>query len=317
MTPVYREKMEYFSAPFVWNHRQTDEADIYFLSNQERRSRNIEVAFRVTGRVPEFWNAETGDIRDAGVWRQENGRTVVQIRFAPAGSVFVVFRCASEHADPVARITPQNADMENGILSLWIEDDRVWASKNGMWKLTRQSGKTESISVTDLPKSQEISGSWIVTFPPGRGAPKQIELPELLSLGEHKNAGVKHFSGTATYSCKFMLPKMQQGDRLFLDLGRLANLAEVTVNGKNLGVLWKPPFAVEVTNDVQAGKNTLTIAATNTWRNRLIGDAGLPAEDRTTWILFEEIWLSPEASLEPAGLMGPVFLQTARSSKIE
>ena len=87
---------------------------------------------------------------------------------------------------------------------------------------------------------------------------------------------MKHFSGTATYTTTFTLPTMQPKDRLFLDLGGVANLADVTVNGKNLGVLWKPPFAVEVTDAVQPGKNTLAIAVTNTWRNRLIGDAALP-----------------------------------------
>ncbi len=317
MMPVYRQKMEYFSTPLAWNHRQTDEADIYFLSNQERRSRNIEVAFRVTGRVPELWDAETGDIRDAGIWRQENGRTVVSIRFTPAGSVFVVFRRASGQNDPVAQIIPSGAENGNGIMPLWIEEDQGWASKNGTWELTRQSGKTERISVDKLPGPLAINGPWTVTFPPGRGAPGQIELHGLRSLSKHNDTGVKHFSGTATYSCTFTLLKIQRGDRLFLDLGSVANLAEVTVNGQHLGVLWKPPFSVEVTSAVQAGKNTLTIAATNTWHNRLIGDADLPAEDRTTWTLFEEAGLSPDASLEPAGLMGPVLLQTARSVKIE
>ena len=317
MTPIYREKMEYFSPPLTWNHRRTDEADIYFLSNQERRSRNVEVAFRGTGRVPELWDAEGGDIRDAGVWRQEKGRTVVSIRFGPAGSVFVVFRRAADDVDPVARITPSDVDSGNGMEPLWIEGSRAWASKNGTWKLTRQSGKSESISIDDLPEPRAISGPWTVTFPPKRGAGKQIELGELRSLSEHKDADVKHFSGTATYSCAFTFPKMRRGDRSFLDLGRVANLAEVTVNGKNLGVLWKPPFVVEVTGVVKPGKNMLNIDVTNTWRNRLIGDAALPVKDRTTWLLFKDVYPSADASLESAGLMGPVLLKTARSCKIE
>jgi len=318
MAPVYREKMEYFSTPLAWNHRRTEEADIYFLSNQERRVRNVEVAFRVTGRVPELWDAETGEIRHAGVWRRENGRTVVSIRFAPAGSVFVVFRrAADERADPVARITPSETDAATGVPPLWIEDGRAWMSKNGTWKLTRQSGGIESVSVDGLPDSRAIGGPWTVTFPINHGAPKRIELPRLKSLSEHKNEGVKHFSGTATYSCNFTLPNMRRGDRLFLDLGGVSNLAEVRVNGTNLGVLWKPPFTVEVTDDVQTGKNTLIIAVTNTWRNRLIGDAGLPAEKRTTWTWHRKTWFSPRENLEPSGLIGPVLLQSARCSVLQ
>ena len=104
---------------------------------------------------------------------------------------------------------------------------------------------------------------------------------------------------------------------MFLDLGQVANLAEVTVNGTNLGVLWKPPFVVEVTGVVKPGDNTLAIDVTNTWLNRLIGDACLEAKDRSSWLLFEKAYPDPETDLEPAGLMGPVVLKTARGRTIE
>jgi hypothetical protein len=169
--------------------------------------------------------AKTGEICDAGVWRQEQGRTVVPIRFDPAGSVFVVFRRAAGQAGPVARIIPPE-------------------------------------SVTDVPLS--ISGTGAVAFPPNHGAPAGIELPELQALSEHQDPNVKHFSGTVTYTCIFVLPKMCPGDRLFLDLGRVANLSEVTVNGKHLGVLWKLTFIVETTDAVQVGGNRLSIDVTNT-----------------------------------------------------
>lgn len=404
MTPVYRQRMEYWSPQVAWNHRRTSDADIYFLTNQERRPRNVEVAFRITGRVPELWDAETGEIRGAGIWRRENDRTVVPIRFAPAGSVFVVFRRAAGGADPVARIIPPAALIDapqpdkleivkatygrpdapldvtetvRGLVTtrgldlrvlpdpltggidpayrvrkqlrmvyrigqeevtverwdgqtlridipepvwpplppLWIENDRMWASENGEWKLIRQSGVNALVSVHDLPEPKSVTGPWIVTFPPNHGAPERIELPELQSLSEHQDPGVRHFSGTASYTCTFALPKIGLGDRLFLDLGRVANLAEVTVNGKHLGVLWKPPFAVEVTDAVKEDANTLTIDVTNTWRNRLIGDAGLPAEQRTTWTWARDRWFNAEATLEPAGLLGPVMLRTARGRK--
>ncbi len=317
LTPVLRPQMEYTSPPLVWNHRTTGEADIYFLSNQERQPRSVEVAFRITGRVPELWDPATGSTGDAGIWREENGRTVVSIRFAPTDAVFVVFRRDSGNADPVARITPSETAPPQSVLQpLWIENDRAWASTDGTWKLTHQSGKTTSISVDDLPKPHMIGGPWSVTFSPGRGGPDKIELAELQSLGEHENAGVKYFSGTASYLCTFDLRNVRQGERLFLDLGRVANLAEVTVNGKKFGVLWKPPFVVDVTDAVRPGKNTLTVAVTNTWRNRLIGDASLPAEDRIGWSLLRDKWFAPNTPLDPAGLLGPVKLWTTRGSHL-
>ena len=314
LTPISHPRMEYTSPPLVWNHRRTDEADIYFLSNQLRQSRNVEVAFRTAGRVPELWDAAGGTILDAGVWRVENGRTVVPIRFGPAGSTFVVFRRAADKADPVATVAPLEAESPSaGLPPLWIENGRAWVSSQGTWKLTHQSGKTENISARDLPETQAINGPWSVAFPLKRGAPQRIELDELRSLSEHENFGVKHFSGTATYSCQFTVGTIPNGDRLFLDLGQVANLAEVSLNGKKLGTLWRPPFVVEVTDALQSGENRLTVAVTNTWRNRLIGDASLPVEKRVAWSLFRDQWFAPNTPLDPAGLLGPVKLQTARA----
>lgn len=311
MTPVYREKMEYFSPPLAWNHRKTREADFYFISNQDRKARIVDVAFRIKDKVPEFWDAETGKICDAGVWRQEKDRTIVSMNLSPSGSVFVVFR-RSANIDPVAKITPSFENREGNLLPLWIQDGAIWASENGDWELTRQSGKTENISLEDLPGPRKISGDWIVSFTPERGAPEEINLPVLQSLSENRVNGVKYFSGTASYKSFFELSAVNEDDKVFLDLGSVANLAEVSINGKNMGVLWKPPFIIEVSDVIKPGRNELSIAVTNTWHNRIVGDSDLPEESRITWLLYNESRLGPEEDLEPAGLLGPVILRTAR-----
>lgn len=312
MMPFFHKDEEYFSPPLVWNHRQTEEADIYFISNQESQTRNIEVAFRITGRFPEFWDAETGRIQDAGVWRQEDGRTIVSIRLAPAGSVFVVFCREVGQVDPVVRISPQKPD-SSSLAPLWIENGRTWASENGEWQLISQSEKKTKVSINGLSRPQEITGPWTVTFPTGHNAPGQISLTQLQSLSEHSEPGVKYFSGTASYSGSFELSRQSEGKRQFLDLGKVVNLAEITVNGQNFGVLWKPPFIIDVTDALKPGQNTLRIDVTNTWKNRLIGDSGLRAGERTTWTWGRENWFSPDEILEPAGLLGPVILREAKS----
>lgn len=275
LTPVYNEKMQYHAPPFAWNHRKTKDADIYFLSNQKRQWRRVDVAFRCTGRVPELWNPVTGKITDAGSWYR-NGRTMVSVNFAPAGSVFIVFR------------------------------------RNEAQTLKRQPAHTQYISIKDMSVTQAITGPWTVTFSPDTGAPARIKMPKLHSLSEHRNQDVKHFSGTAKYSAAFDVANVRNSKRLFLDLGKVANLAEVTVNGKNLGILWKPSFSVEVTDVIKPGKNTLEIDVTNTWLNRMIGDASLPKKDRITWLLFKDVYPDPDTPLEPAGLIGPVMLKTVR-----
>lgn len=278
-----------------------------------RNASAIDVAFRIKDRVPEFWDAETGKIGDAGIWRQENDRTVVTMDLAPSGSLFVVFRRAADF-DPVANISPLLTKSEKNLQPIWIRDGSVWATSNGTWKLTHQSGKAENVFMENLPPPRKIGGEWTVTFTPGRGAPEQIKLPVLQSLSEHENEGIKYFSGTATYHSAFELTGVNKDDKLFLDLGSVANLAEVELNGNKLGVLWKPPFIIEVTDAVEPGRNELSVAVTNTWHNRMVGDAGLPEDQRITWLLFREAGAGLEANPEPAGLIGPVVLRTARKA---
>ena len=110
------------------------------------------------------------------------------------------------------------------------------------------------------------------------GAPQNITFKNLVSWSLHENTGVKYFSGTATYLKDFDIPEgmITGGRKYYLDLGQVDVIAKVKVNGKDLGILWKPPFRVEVTDILKKGKNDLEIEVTNLWANRLIGDEQLP-----------------------------------------
>jgi hypothetical protein len=138
-----------------------------------------------------------------------------------------------------------------------------------------------------------VAGGWDLSFPPKWGAPPSVHLDELISWTEHSDPGVKYFSGTATYTRQIDVPREMIGKTLFLNLGTVKNFAQVTINGKDLGILWKPPFTVDISNAVTAGPNKLEIQVTNLWPNRIIGDAQLPED--TQW-----------AGMRPAGW--PQFL---------
>jgi len=129
---------------------------------------------------------------------------------------------------------------------------------------------------------REIPGPWRVAFQAGRGAPASVTLPELISLDKHADPGVKYFSGTATYSRSLEVPpaSLEAGKRVVLDLGRVEVIAQMRINGRDLGTLWKEPYRLDVTEAVHAGANDLEIRATNLWPNRLIGDEQLPAENQ-------------------------------------
>jgi hypothetical protein len=161
-----------------------------------------------------------------------------------------------------------------------------------------------------------INGPWRVAFPPNFGAPAEIELDKVEPWSASGNAGVSYFSGTATYTTEFTLPGDGQvsGGRIVLDLGDVRDLAAVRLNGEVCGTLWKPPFRVDVTNQVREGANRLEVAVTNQWSNRILGDSRAPEADRVLTsgggrrgALGGGFGLGPREPAE-SGLIGPVQL---------
>ncbi len=167
---------------------------------------------------------------------------------------------------------------------------------------TDQGGQTlREITDTELVK---ITSPWQVSFQEKRGAPASATFDQLNSWSEHSDPGIKYFSGTAAYSNSFKLKKMEKGSRILIDLGEVKNLAEVIVNGKNLGTVWKTPFKMDITDAVKKGNNQLEIKVTNTWVNRLIGDAQPDVKDKITFTTMP--FYQANAELTPSGLLGPV-----------
>lgn len=151
-----------------------------------------------------------------------------------------------------------------------------------------------------------VSGPWLVHFQPDRGAPESLVFDSLLSWSEHEKTGIKYFSGTASYQNTFHLDQLKAGQRIILDLGGVNNLAEVTINGHKLGILWKSPFRTDITEAIKEGENSLEIGVTNLWVNRLIGDVQPGVESRITFTTMP--FYQADAPLLPSGLTGPVTL---------
>lgn len=492
----------------AYKHRARPEAEIYFVSNQKYQADEFEACFRVTGKAPELWNAETGEIAPAPLYREENGRTIVPLRLEAAGSVFVVFRTArADHlvsaqlagqtpsqrqtleilrahygrfdakahprivdltntrlagvkrimtperfagADPapgarkhqlaqytvddavLCQAVPADSVLElpqlptrfkmsrilygdlnaatapgddaldvtamlrravnHGAVSLKVDASLAGGSPlprgarelraeylyNGRWNVAflpdgaqldlpgteeanagprefalhttiqgavellawkpgryefaTAAGKTLTAEIAQIPAAQQISGPWRVTFPPKLGAPAQTSFERLTSWTESADVGVKYFSGTATYVKTIEIPAAWTGRdiALELDLGEVKNVAQVFLNGQDLGVLWKPPFRVALGRAAHAGSNQLEIKVTNLWINRLIGDEQLPADREWNAKMNLEKWPqwlldgkpSPTGQitfttarhwkkddpLVPSGLLGPVQL---------
>jgi len=108
-----------------------------------------------------------------------------------------------------------------------------------------------------------ISGPWKVTFPPDWGAPPSVVFKCLISWTESENQGIKYFSGTATYQNSFNLDAGSVKKKVFLDLGDVRDVAEVFINGKSAGILWKKPYQADISQLIKAGENDLKIEIVN------------------------------------------------------
>jgi hypothetical protein len=222
-------------------HRSDGATDVYFVANLARTNGATECSFGVTGKQPELWNPATGQMRDLPEFEVKDGQTIVPLNFAAAESCFIVFRRPVSNAGHYAE--PKN--------------------------------------FPELQTVGELDGPWQVGFDPKWGGPKSVTFTNLVDWTQRAEPGIKYYSGTATYTKTFDLPKSATGNRkseIFLDLGKVHALAEVWLNGKNLGVVWTAPWRVDISSAVKAKRNKLEIKVTNVWANRLIGDEQQPPD---------------------------------------
>jgi hypothetical protein len=153
---------------------------------------------------------------------------------------------------------------------------------------------------------KELSGPWDVAFDPKWGGPAAVQFNALASWPERSEPGIKFYSGTAVYRKSFEVPDLLTNRQIWIDLGEVRELAEVKVNGQSCGIVWAPPFQVDVTRALKSGANRLEVEVVNFWPNRVIGDQSLPEAERRTRTNIRK--LTRRSPLMPSGLMGPVRL---------
>jgi hypothetical protein len=170
-----------------------------------------------------------------------------------------------------------------------------------VFRRAASSGRNAPVRVA-APAPVPIAGPWTVRFTPGWGAPAEVRFDKLVSWSENADPGIKYFSGTARYSTRIEVPA---GREWTLDLGDVREIAEVWLNGKPLGVLWKRPFAVSL--GMVSGTAQLEVEVVNFWPNRIIGDAQPGVEKRYTSTNITKF--TAGSPLMPSGLLGPVVLR--------
>ena len=213
------------------------------------------------------------------------------------------------HSD-TGKIEPASYSIANGRTTVPLKLE-PWGT---VFVVFRKAAKSNSFKVPAISEQSiaTVEGPWDVAFQADLGAPPKVTMEKLISYPDSSDVGVKYFGGTATYTKTVQASGdwFKSGSHVWLDLGDVKNLAEVAINGKPLGIVWKKPYRVDATGVLKAGANTLEIKVINGWANRIIGDHQ-PGVAKT-YAFTSPKFYKANSPLMPSGLLGPV--QIVRSS---
>ena len=137
---------------------------------------------------------------------------------------------------------------------------------------------------------------------------KTVVRKDLFDWSKEEDEQIRYYSGTAVYKATFRWKdKLKKGQPVYLNLGKVCNLATVRVNGIDCGTVWTAPYRADITSALKKGTNELEIEVTNTWANALKGvDEGKAPYDG---IWTNAKYRKKEDTLLPAGLLGILTIE--------
>ncbi len=265
---IWEEKL--MTPKIAINHRQIEDKEIYFISNQNDQYQTFNFTFNAKGLLPEIYDPVTGNIGKPYSADIKNGKIKFFESFEPFESKFIIF---SKKGLPVPHDQSSDVNYVKRIQPVWND-----------WQLVF---RTDNDSATKIVKYEDHLQSWTTD---------NMDF-------------IKYFSGTVLYKNSFTIDKkIDSLESAFLRIGFLYNIATVKVNGIDCGTLWTKPYQANILKAIRQGENKIEIEVTNTWHNRLIGDSYLPAAKRITFTTAP-FRLSGKP-LEPAGIVCAVEIMT-------
>jgi hypothetical protein len=227
-----------------------------YLTDFVGQPANVTVSVPATG-LPELWNAETGTVTPITRYSVVDGRLRIPlhlpafgsavVRLAPGDPAAVAHITATNLLDarvvsgravgyaPVGLTGPAFADVTTGTSTSHFEVAAPAATSTGLdpiYTITWSEGGT----------SQRRAGSWFET-----------------SLDPFDLRRSPYNTSSGTYTADVDLPAPPAGGRVILDLGRVGDVSDATVNGVPLGTRMWPPYAYDVTGAVTTGPDALSI----------------------------------------------------------
>ena len=301
-------------------HRRAGEAEVYFIRNTLDRPVETAVVLQVKDKQPEIFHADTGDVEESLLFSATtDGRTTLPLSLGARESIFVILR----HHTSARNVTvlewngsmvysaesPEKTGLPRGLTVVGDGTTaRLSTLEPGKYRLIFADGKSVEVA-TGTAESISVEGAWKLSFPQGWGAPPELTMDRLESWTNSGDAGVRYFSGRATYRTTLQLTKAQAAaaSSANLNLGEVHEVAAVRINGKAAGIVWKQPYSVRLDGLLHAGTNTIEVDVTNLWPNRLIGDAQGPNGKHYTWTNIRKY--TKDSPLLPSGMLGPVQIE--------
>lgn len=279
--------------------------------------------------VPEDFHSHSGAIRHTHRTLGDSEIYFVSNRTDKALRTTCVFR--------VSGMVPElwnPMDGERRTLPGFVDDGSVtsvplaFESLEGFFVVFAKGGAGAKKVNANIPETEVVAtlpGPWVVKFDKTWGGPEEpVIFKELTDWSQSRDPRVKYYSGTAVYVTDFVVDKPID---CLIDLGKVNVMARVSLNGKDLGIVWTSPWTVPAKGVLKKGKNILKVEVVNLWQNRLIGDElkvydgpaggkwpewlteGTPRTSGrytfTTWRHY-----STNDPLLPSGLEGPVRILT-------
>jgi hypothetical protein len=269
-------------------HRKMKEFDIYFIRNKTRQTVFGTGIFRQEKKKAAYWDPLTGNTTDCLYRDVKPEQTLLPVMLEPYGSVFIVFSTDSAKGQ-INRISrngkilfPMNEPLKENRVPLERDEKGVFFSQSGEYEFKGPANKTKTISIGEDPPRFTIDGPWQVYFPENRKGPGEVTFDSLIWWKDSNQEGIRFFSGIAAYSKEFVLPDSfeRKNKKVMIEFENIIETAHIYLNGTDLGICWRFPYRIDITEALRTGKNQLTVEVANTWANRLCGDARLPREQR-------------------------------------
>ena len=270
------------SLNLMYIHRNTRNSDVFFVVNQQDSVLARECFFNMTGRIPEIWDAVTGEIKKPAVYYEENGQIRIPVTFKPKESLLFIF----SDGKPVDHICK--------------------VETNG--KQIFHSNETNN-KIPEVFEVKDFKGK-IIFSPVNSTETDTVEITEPGSFTDFSLPEIKYFSGTARYIIEFDLPEAFLADAgsISLSLGKMDATARVSLNNEPLGFIWMPNTELPVKQIVKS-QNRLEIELATTCRNRIIGDLIEYGDLKNLWTSGPvKNFLKRESPLKPSGIEGPLRL---------